>query len=63
MKEPIYKIGDRVYHITPDSDQGVVLDCMYSMRANAWTYLVAFGPDKESLVYYEEELNSSKTYV
>lgn len=32
MKNNKFNIGDKVYHITPESDQGVALDCCYSMR-------------------------------
>lgn len=62
MKKPKFEIGERVYHITPDSDPGVVLDCNFSMRENAWSYLVTFGPEKDSLFYYEDELTTSKIF-
>lgn len=62
MKEPIYKIGDRVFHITPESDVGVVVDCVWSMRYKSWTYVVTFGHDKESSAYYEDELTQNKTF-
>lgn len=62
MKKNKFNIGEKVYHITPDSDQGVVLDCHYSMRENAWSYIVTFGFERESLIYYEDELNVNKTF-
>lgn len=62
MKKNKFNIGDKVYHITPESDQGVVLDCRYSIRENGWSYIVAFGAERESLLYYEDELNQSKTF-
>lgn len=62
MNKPKFQIGEKVYHVTPDSDQGIVLDCRYSMRENAWSYVVTFGPEKESLIYYEDELSTSKTF-
>ncbi len=60
--ETKFNIGDSVYHATPDSNRGIVLDCIYSLRNKEWTYLVAFGGDMESLVYYEEELTDTKIF-
>lgn len=62
MKNPKYEIGERVYHITPESDPGIILDCRFSVRENAWSYLVTFSPEKESLLYYEDELTQSKIF-
>ncbi|WP_019540555.1 hypothetical protein [Proteiniphilum acetatigenes] len=62
MRNPKFNIGEKVYHITPDSDQGVVLDCRYSMREGSWSYIVTFGAEKEALLYYEDELSTSKTF-
>ncbi len=62
MKKPKYNIGQGVYHATPDSDKGIVLDCIYSLRKNQWEYLVAFSANTTSLVYYEEELTETKTF-
>ncbi len=63
MKKPKYNIGQSVYHVTPDSDKGIVLDCIYSLRKNQWEYLVAFSANATSLVYYEEELTENKTFI
>lgn len=27
--EPKYKIGQRIYHLTPESDVGIITDFMY----------------------------------
>ena len=62
MKNPKYEIGERVYHITPESYPGIILDCRFSVRENAWSYIVTFGPEKESLQYYEDELTQSKIF-
>lgn len=62
MNKPKFQIGERVYHVTPDSDQGVVLDCIYSLRSGRWMYLVTFGHDKNPIEYYEDELNTNKTF-
>lgn len=62
MRKPKFSIGDKVYYVTPESDQGVVLDCCYSMREEAWSYVVTFGAERESLLYYEDELSETKTF-
>lgn len=62
MRKPKFSIGDKVYHVTPESDQGVVLDCRYSMREAGWSYIVAFGTERESLLYYEDELSETKIF-
>ncbi len=62
MTKPKYNIGDYVYHITPESDKGVVLDCIYSARKKEWEYLVTFGVNQESLMYYEDELTETKIF-
>jgi hypothetical protein len=62
MRNPKYQIGERVYHITPESETGIVLDARFSLRENAWSYIVTFGPDKDSLLYYEDELTTSRIF-
>lgn len=62
MIKPKFKIGQKVYHVTPDSDQGVILDCIYYLRSDRWMYMVTFGPDKNPIEYYEDELSTSKTF-
>jgi len=63
MKEPVYKIGDRVYHSTPDSEQGVVIDVCYYFLSKQYQYQVAFSPVVASLWYYEHELQTNKTFI
>lgn len=62
MKKYRYNITDKVYHITPESDAGVVLDCRYSLLADMWEYLVTFSPTQESMWYYEHELSETKVF-
>ncbi len=62
MTNPKYNIGQSVYHVTTESDKGVVLDCIYSLRKNQWEYLVTFRANEQSLIYYEEELSENKIY-
>lgn len=62
MRNSKYKINDRVYNITPESDCGVVLDGKYSLLTGLWEYLVTFSPTQESLWYYEHELSETKVF-
>ena len=62
MKNRKYNIGDAVYHITPESDKGIVIDANYNLLCNIWTYRVTFSPHTECLYYYEHELQETKTF-
>lgn len=62
MKKPKYNISDFVYHIVPESERGVVIDCKYLMSSDKWEYQVAFSAMSESLWYMEHELTTSKNY-
>jgi hypothetical protein len=62
MKNPKYSIGERVYHITPESDAGVVLDAEYSLLYDRWVYRVAFGIKDNDTDYYEHELSLTKRF-
>jgi hypothetical protein len=57
-----HSIGDRVYHITPESPEGFVIDAKYSFLTNQWEYLVTFSPLQESLWYSEIELVEYRTF-
>lgn len=63
MRQPKFRIGDRVYHVTPESPAGIVTDCKYSLRYNEWGYDVTFDYLHESLTYYEDELTLEKVIV
>lgn len=62
MKEPKYSIGDKVYHITPESDCGIVLDASFSMLNNRWMYLISFGIKDNDYWYHEHEISTTKTF-
>ncbi|MBS9774592.1 MAG: hypothetical protein KGV59_05480 [Tenacibaculum sp.] len=62
MKTPKFNISDEVYHITPESPKGIVVDCHYSMLDGRWTYEVSFGVDVTTLIYEEHELSDVKTF-
>lgn len=57
---PKFSIGDKVYHVTPDSPQGVVYDVLYSYRYNHYTYVItwAIGENTENV---EDMLSSNKS--
>lgn len=41
--EPKYDITDTVYHITPESEKGIIIDWKYHRIDNEIYYLVATG--------------------
>lgn len=63
IPEPRFKIMDEVYHITPESPKGLVLDVIYSFRTNLFEYVVTFSAERDSLVYTEQELTSNKVFA
>mgnify|MGYP001320356691 FL=1 len=56
-----FNIGDKVYHATPESDCGIIIDAEYSLRYNRWAYIIStgFGENKYAL---EDEICSSKVF-
>ena len=62
MKDRKFNIPDRVYHCTPESPVGVVIDAQYKLSTNKWEYQVTFGPDSTDLWYMEHELSDHKIY-
>lgn len=59
--ESKFNIMDKVYHITPESLPGCVLDIHYSLLSKDCKYLVAFSAN-ESNWYFEHELTSKKNF-
>lgn len=62
MKQPKYNIGDKVYHVTPESEQGMVLEAIYSLLHNRWLYRVTFGLRDNDYDYYEHELSETNQF-
>ena len=62
MKKPKFLIGDEVYHITPESPKGVVIDVRYSFLTRLYTYDVAFSAEVATLEYQEHELSENKIF-
>jgi hypothetical protein len=60
--EPIFDIGDAVFHVTRDSSEGIVLDIMHTDSTNEIEYLVAFGwRSDEPVICTERELSETKS--
>lgn len=61
-KETEFNIGDSVYHITPESDMGIILDISYSVHYKLTKYYVTFGRDSYDW-FTEEELTRDKRFA
>lgn len=57
-----YNIGDKVYHATPESDQGIVVDWMYTRYAGVYKYYVTWGPNNTENWYLDVELSPTKVF-
>jgi len=62
MDKQEFNIGDKVYHILPDSPQGIVFDVSYSFRYNMYKYEVVWDIDR-SVWYVGDELSKNKSVV
>ena len=62
IKPSRFNIGDRVFHVTPESPEGIVIDARYSLQTGSWEYQVSFGPIDASLRYYDVELIEHRTF-
>jgi hypothetical protein len=51
---PKYEIGEKVYHITPESSQGVIIDISYRLSTGIISYLIAISWDNEVWALGEE---------
>lgn len=58
-----YSIGAMVYHVTPESLQGVVVDISYSVLHRMVKYNVVFGIRPDDDVWcFEHELSTDKVF-
>jgi hypothetical protein len=62
MNKRKFDIGERVFHCTKESPEGVVLNALYDLYNDNWRYIVTFGPETPSLEYDEHELSTSKVF-
>jgi hypothetical protein len=60
--KPKFHIGDRIFHITPESEVGVILDIRYCVKTGEILYLIALGFNNEVWAI-EEELSTSRVIV
>lgn len=63
IADPRFLMGDDVFHVTPESPKGIVVDISYNLRIRRFTYLVTFCATEPSLWYYEEELTAKRRIV
>lgn len=56
-----FRIGEHVYHNTPESERGLILDVIYSSANDSYSYLVAVGWNNE-YVCREYELTREKLF-
>jgi len=58
-----FEIGESVYHITTDSDRGIVVDVSYSVRTKQVTYNIVFGRGtNDNAWYWGDELSRDKSF-
>jgi heat shock protein HspQ len=61
MRENKFSIGDTVYHVTPDSGKGVVVEVTYMFSVDKYAYTVATTWNTE-YVCSEYELTSHPNF-
>ncbi len=61
IRSPKFDIGTRVYHVTQESDQGVIINAHYTMRHGYWIYEVSFKPGI-SCDLFEDEISENKYF-
>lgn len=57
-----FAIGSIVYHCTPESGAGIVVDACFFVLGNFWKYQVTFYNDQDETWYYEHELRTGKVF-
>lgn len=58
-----FNIGQYIYHKTPDSDKGIIIDIHFSVLNGRAQYIVAFGSEADAEARYEEfELSPDKLF-
>ena len=61
MKKNKFYIGQDVYHVTPESGKGIVIDITYTFSTGTYHYLVATSWDVEHMCV-EHELSDSQIF-
>lgn len=57
-----YDISDEVYHVTPESPKGIIIEWRYYRGSNEVYYLVSIGYGQEHWCI-EKELSFEKTVI
>jgi|WetSurMetagenome_2_1015567.scaffolds.fasta_scaffold1005993_1 hypothetical protein len=57
-----FEIGQRIYHLTPESGVGIILNISYNVRTREIQYLIALGFNKEVWAF-EQELSNEKIII
>ena len=63
IKDPKFRILDDVYHITPESPKGIVINITYNVASSEYTYQVTFSASDPAMYYYENELSRERRIV
>ena len=58
-----FEIEDKVYHVTPESDQGIVTDITYRHSSGIVWYHVTFNPDRGEIPCRDFELSRDKIII
>lgn len=58
---PMYKEGQQVYHIAPESGKGTIIDWVYRSSSGLIYYTVALGFDQEAICL-ESEISLTPTF-
>ena len=60
---PLYGIGDQIFHITQESERGVIVDISYSVLTRLVKYNIVFGIKMDDDVWcWEHELSVDKVF-
>jgi hypothetical protein len=62
IPDPEFEIDQIVYHITPESEPGTVLDMLYHFGKRRYEYLVTTGWSSEVWAT-EKELSETKVFA
>ena len=60
---PKYSIGNKIYHVLPESPQGIITDITYRHSARKFFYEVTFDPGSHGFTYEEFELTTEKNII
>lgn len=60
IKSPKFKLLQEVYHITPGSSKGTILDIQYFFSTQSFKYYVTFGINNDAWCVEEELSNKLK---